>query len=159
MLSTVNPFFVSSGVSIVVALLALGCGDSSASDEPNDPGGVTEPGTFAEQVSLGEELFGEHCAHCHGSFGQGGDGPRLVGLEQGALPLEPPPSAVLRTTQFVTVSDVAGFVSANMPPDAGGSLSDDEYYSVLAFVLDANGVTPDAKLDAALAATLEIPRD
>ena len=153
-----NPLVVSSMAAAVAALLALGCGGSTPSEEPNSPGAAAEPASFAEQVSLGQTLFAEHCAHCHGSSGQGGDGPRLVGLELGALPLDPPPSATLRKTQFKTVADVATFVVANMPPDEPGSLSGEEYYSVLAFDLSANGIALDAKLDAALAATLEIPR-
>jgi mono/diheme cytochrome c family protein len=154
----VNTLVVSSGASILAALLALGCGGSTPSEEPHSPEAEAQPATFAEQVSLGQTLFGEHCAHCHGSSGQGGDGPRLVGLDQGALPLDPPPSAKFRKTQFKTVADVASFVVANMPPDKPGSLSGEQYYSVLAFDLSANGITLDAKLDAALAATLEIPR-
>ncbi len=112
---------VSSMASTLAALLALGCGGATPGEEPNSPEAAVKPATFAEQVSLGQALFGEHCAQCHGSSGQGGDGPRLVGLEQGALPLDPLPSAKFRKTQFKTVADVATFVVANMPPTSQGA--------------------------------------
>ena len=112
-----------------------------------------------EQVSLGADLYKRKCATCHGKSGEGtSDGPRLVGLDQGALPLEPPASAKLRNTSFVTVADVAEFVVANMPLGMSGSLSTDEYLSVLAFDLSANGIELDQKLTLDLAGTLEIPR-
>jgi len=59
----------------------------------------------------------------------------------------------------VTVADVATFVVQNMPGDDPGSLSEDDYFAVLAFDLHANGIDLDKKLDAAVAASLTIPRD
>ena len=59
----------------------------------------------------------------------------------------------------MTVADVADFVVQNMPGDAPGSLSADDYFAVLAFDLKANGIELDQKLDAALAASLTIPRN
>lgn len=117
------------------------------------------PATFAEQVELGAMEFAEHCAECHGDMGQGTDqAPRVVGLDQGALPLDPPPSRQLRTEPFVTVGDVANFVVMNMPPDAPGSLPTEEYLAILAFDLQANGITLDQKLTLEVADTLTIPR-
>ena len=75
-----------------------------------------------------------------------------------ALPLDPPSGAKLRKSQFVTVADVAEFVVQNMPGDAPGSLSEEDYFAVLAFDLQANGIDLDKKLDGALAASLTIPR-
>lgn len=54
---------------------------------------------------------------------------------------------------------MAGFAVKNMPPDAPGSLSADEYWEILAFDLQANGIDlGDALLTPELAATLVIPR-
>jgi cytochrome c len=117
------------------------------------------PTTFAEQVTLGQRLYGEKCGHCHGASGEGGEAPRVVGLDQGALPLTAPADRKLRKTEFKTVMDVAEFVVQNMPPNQAGSLTTEEYFSVLAFDLKANGIDlGDKKLDAALAKTLVIPR-
>jgi cytochrome c len=115
--------------------------------------------TFTAQAQAGQELYGKYCASCHGAHGNDGKAPPVVGLGAGALPLAPPPGAKLRTTEFKTVGDVADFVVKSMPPKAPGSLSADEYYAVLAFDLQANGIDlGDKKLDAALAQSLEIPR-
>jgi cytochrome c len=115
--------------------------------------------TFTAQAQAGVELYGKYCAGCHGAHGNDGKAPPVVGLAAGALPLAPPPGAKSRTTQFKTVGDVADFVVKSMPPKAPGSLSADEYYAILAFDLQANGIDlGDKKLDAALAQSLEIPR-
>jgi mono/diheme cytochrome c family protein len=117
------------------------------------------PGTFAAQAQAGQELYAKNCAGCHGAHGNDGKAPPVVGLDKGALPLDPPPTAKFRKSQFKTVGDVADFVVKTMPPKAPGSLSADEYYAILAFDLQANGIDlGDKKLDGALAATLEIPR-
>jgi S-disulfanyl-L-cysteine oxidoreductase SoxD len=115
--------------------------------------------SFGEQVLHGETLFSMHCAECHGDAGQGAKGPRVVGLAQGALPLNPPPGAKKRTTQVVTVADVANFVVKNMPGDAPGSLTTEQYLAILAFDLKANGIDLGMeKLTMAKAQQLTIPR-
>ena len=81
----------------------------------------------------------------------------MVGITEGGLPLAPHAGAK-RTTNFVTVADVASFVVATMPPRAPGSLSAEEYYAILAFDLSANGINLEQKLTPELAATLSIPR-
>ena len=141
----------------VTAMTACG-GSKPAETATNESGSA--PATFAEQVTQGQALFGEHCAKCHGASGEGTDkGPPVVGLNKGALPLDPPSTAKVRTTQFKTVADIAGFVVKNMPADAPGSLTEGQYYSILAFDLKANGINlGEKKLDGALASTLTVPR-
>jgi cytochrome c len=148
-------------LSLIGALAA--CGGSAPpaeSAEASPAAAAPAPANFAEQVELGGKLYGAKCANCHGTSGQGtSQAPRVVGLADGALPLDPPATAKYRTGQFKTVADVAGFVVKSMPPKAPGSLSEEEYFSILAFDLKANGIDlGDKKLDGALAQTLEIPR-
>jgi S-disulfanyl-L-cysteine oxidoreductase SoxD len=116
------------------------------------------PATFAEQVELGQKVYGEHCASCHGASGSGGKAPALVGLSKGALPLNPPATAKYRKTQFKTVADIANFVTKTMPPTAPGSLTAEQYWATLAFDLKANGINLDKKLDATVAQSLTVPR-
>jgi cytochrome c len=116
------------------------------------------PTTFADQVALGQTLYGAHCASCHGNSGEGAGAPAVVGLDKGALPLDPPANAKYRKTQFKTVADVASFVVKYMPAKTPGSLTEEQYWAILAFDLKANGIELDKKLDGALAATLTIPR-
>lgn len=142
-------------VSSVAAAVSFGCGDSaSEGGEPNP----REPEGVGEQLIAGQNLFMRRCAHCHGGNGEGGDAPRLVDLSRGALPLEPPASAQVRGSEFRTAGDLADFVSTSMPIDAPGSLTSDESYALVAYLLDANGVISARVLDASSAASLEIPR-
>ena len=146
---------------------ALACGGAHSAEgaaPPNDataaPGAEAAPVNFSEQVALGQKLYGQNCASCHGPGGEGtGGAPRVVGLKEGALPLDPPAKAQFRKAQFTTVMDVGEFVVKNMPPGKGGSLSMEQYFAILAFDLKANGIDlGDKKLDADLAKTLTIPR-
>lgn len=153
------------GTTIVCALVACGGAAQAPSETPKATGGgdattsADAPATFAAQAAAGQKLYAENCASCHGASGEGGKAPAVVGLKTGALPLDPPASAKYRKAQFKTVADVADFVVKAMPPGAAGSLKADEYWSILAFDLKANGIDlGDKKLDAALAATLTIPR-
>jgi cytochrome c len=154
-----------------IPFLVLACGGSTpSSNAPPPPSASAGPGapatapaasTFAEQVAQGQQLYADNCASCHGASGTGGPAgkaPPIVGLKSGALPLNPPPTAKLRKTQFRTVADVAGFVMKNMPPSAPGSLPPDQYWSILAFNLKANGINLDKKLDASTAQSIVIPR-
>ncbi len=144
-----------------VALLA-GCATSEggAPSAPATAGAApaSAPLSFQTQVADGGKLYGQHCANCHGDSGQGAKAPRVVGLAQGALPLDPPADRKYRKGKFVTVADVADFVVANMPPGKGGSLPADQYWDILAFDLHANGVDLPQPLTADLARTLTIPR-
>jgi len=146
-------------LSTLAFAFALGCGGSSENTSSTSGSEtMATPATFAEQVTWGGRLYGEHCANCHGDSGQGtADAPSVVGLTTGALPLEPRPGSD-RTSQFVTVSDIGRFVVANMPPRAPGSLHPEEYWAILAFDLSANGITLEQPLTAELATTLAVPR-
>jgi len=115
--------------------------------------------TFAEQAAWGETLFARHCAECHGDSGEGDEAPRVVGLDMGALPTNPPATRRVRTMRFVTVGDVADFVVANMPAKRPTSVTNDEKLAILAFDLQANGIDAGPEpLTMARARTLVIPR-
>ena len=148
-------------VGLALATVTAGCASSSES-APAAPATAAStaapPATFADQVAAGQTLYGANCASCHGDAGQGGKGPRLVGLAQGALPLDPPADRKFRKTRFVTVGDVADFAVANMPPGKGGSLPADQYWDIVAFDLHANGIDLPQLLTAEAAKTLTIPR-
>jgi mono/diheme cytochrome c family protein len=104
------------------------------------------------QASIGQELYGAQCASCHGASGEGKKGPRLVGVSAGALPLDPPSNRKYRKGQFRNAADVGNFVVKNMPPDSPGSLTEDQYWAILAFDLKANGIELGGKhLDASTA--------
>jgi cytochrome c len=143
-------------VVLVLLLLTSGCssaeGLAPAVESP-------QPLTFEGQASRGKELFAANCAGCHGASGEGTlKAPRLVGLAQGALPLEPRPGA-RRKREFKTVLDVAEFASKYMPVNAPGSLPTQDYWDILAFDLKANGIDLGGqRLDETTASNLVIPR-
>jgi cytochrome c5 len=158
-------------IAALVLLLFAACGGSSAPEpvEPTPPAaepeagappaegetGATTTATVEQQAARGAELYGQHCAECHGDAGQGGGkAPPLVGKE--ALPLDPRKGSK-RNVQFKTALDVFTWVKANMPPTAPGSLPDEDYVAILAFDLKANGVALDKPLDGAQAAELQLP--
>lgn len=116
--------------------------------------------SFTEQVSHGQELYGMHCAKCHGDSGEGSDeAPRVVDLKKGALPTDPPADRKARKGRFVTVANVADFVVKNMPPKKAGTLTTEQYLAILAFDLKANGIDLGReKLTLDKAASLTIPR-
>ena len=139
-------------------------GSCATSSEPAAPPATAAtagapPASFADQVAQGQTLYVNNCAKCHGDAGQGTDkAPRVVGIKEGALPLDPPADRKVRKNRFVTVADVASFVVANMPPGKAGSLTNDQYWAILAFDLHANGIDLPSPLTPELAQTLTIPR-
>ncbi len=98
----------------------------------------------AEQVDKGQEIFRLQCARCHGPSGQGISNiyhdmtaPPLIGA--GAFPLNLRPYQKMRHFQFRTVRDIFEFASAVMPADQPASLSAEDYWDVIAYLLSANG--------------------
>lgn len=98
-----------------------------------------------EQVERGKTLFAANCAKCHGDQGQGGEGPRIIGSPNGLH-------------GYRTARGLFDFVSSDMPFDNPGSLKAEEYWDILAFILDANRVLPpDTVLGPDNAASIRIP--
>jgi cytochrome c len=136
----------------VFATLAMGCASV-------DSRGVAAEG-FNAQALKGATLYESNCAKCHGVLGAGtSDGPSVVGLKEGALPLDPPADRKKRTMQFRTLADVTRFVIKYMPGDEPGSLKEEDYFRIMAFDLRANGIDLDTSLDMALAETIVLPRE
>jgi cytochrome c len=127
-------------IATVVAGLIVFIASSAWAEEPKPRG--------SEQAQSGAKLYKEYCSKCHGDTGQGSKkAPPVVGKE--ALPLDPPSGAKKRTTKFHTAMDVAEFVVKNMPASKPGSLSTAQYFDILAFDLQANGVNvSDKTIDA-----------
>lgn len=97
-------------------------------------------------VAEGREIFARTCAGCHGDNGQGGHADRLVG-GQGTLTSAKPVKTVGSYWPYATT--LFDYIRRAMPFNAPQSLSDDEVYSVSAYILRLNGlVAEDATLDA-----------
>ena len=58
------------------------------------------------------------------------------------------------------MKDVYDFASANMPADQPGSLEPEQYWNVLAFLLQADGQAPNTtRLDDATGAQVALPKE
>lgn len=82
-----------------------------------------------EQVTRGKELYQEHCARCHGDRGEGKLGRALIGPDAGL-------------GGYGTAQGLFEYVSKVMPIDRPGRLFEDEYWAVLAFILNQNRLLP-----------------
>jgi len=141
--------------------LALGlfclsaCG--GAQSEPKSqatPTSAMAPQSSDDQVALGQKLYAQKCADCHGASGAGTkDAPPVVGTN--ALPASPR-AGQKRNMSFTTAQDVAAFIKKAMPADSPGTLTDEEVYAILAFDLHANGVALDKKVDPTYASSLRL---
>jgi len=85
----------------------------------------------ADQAQAGRAAYQVNCASCHAPDLSGREGPQLAGTNF--------------MTQWgdKTAADLIGFMRATMPPGgAAGSLPDQTYINLAAFVLDANSARP-----------------
>lgn len=91
-------------------------------------GAVTALAYTTGQAQAGQQAF-NICAGCHGANLQGAMGPALVG---------PGFQATWRNALALW-----SFVSQNMPLGSPGSLAKAQYWDIVAFLLQRNGVEPD----------------
>ena len=106
----------------------------SAAPSTSAPASAAPNITFAEQAAAGEKLYRASCARCHSDSGFD--------------------AAELRS--FATAADFASYIIANMPPGGAGRLTNEEYYSIVAFDLKANGLAQEHALDAQAAAKITL---
>jgi len=82
----------------------------------------------AAQAMSGKTVFDTHCAACHEATLTGGAGPPLTG---------PQFVAWLQFTK-ITGAELFSFISTQMPYDAPGSLTQDDYAETFAYILEVN---------------------
>jgi len=92
-------------------------------------------------VKQGEELFLERCASCHGEFGEGkGQWPVLAG-GRGTLKGASPEKTLGSFWPFA--STAFDYISRAMPFGNARSLTPDETYAIVAFLLHMNDIVKD----------------
>jgi len=112
---------------------------------PSGEGSVTE----------GAALYQQHCQACHGAEGQGGMNGDLVG-GLGSLATAAPKKTVTSYWPYATIA--FDYIRRAMPYTAPGSLSADEVYAIVAYLLAQDGVVAkDAVLDADRLAAVKMP--
>lgn len=109
-------------------------------------------------VWTGEEIFTDHCAACHGDFGEGvGRYPALAG-SQGTLTYQRPIKTI--GSYWPYLSTVFDYVRRAQPFGSPGLLTDDEIYAVAAYILYLNDlVDDDFVLDRETFGTIRLPNE
>lgn len=106
-------------------------------------------------VSAGREVFAVQCAACHGAEAVGGPAGSLVG-GIGSLASDAPVKTVGSYWPYATT--LFDYVRRAMPYFAPGSLSDEEVYSVTAYLLYLNEIIGEQTvLDAQTLPAVEMP--
>lgn len=96
-------------------------GTNTAGGSPSGSAGSTAGG--GSSIQQGQVIFQQQCSMCHGSNGQGGNAPPLMGT-----------STVL-SGSMTQQATLASFIKANMPLTSPGSLSQQQASDVAAFIL------------------------
>lgn len=103
-------------------------------------GAVAPPGRGS--VKDGEGIFMAKCAACHGEFGESaGRWPQLAG---GTGSLASPDPVKTVGSYFGSASTVLDYVRRAMPFGDAQSLSNDELYAVVAYLLNLNDIVDDS---------------
>ncbi|HZT06482.1 MAG TPA: c-type cytochrome [Chloroflexota bacterium] len=109
------------------AVVFVATAAASGAGKPTDP---PLRAAQAGQAAAGRAVFQEICANCHGESGEGiDDAPAVIG----------PGNAL---ADYRTAGRLFNFISSEMPDDDPGSLTQQQYYDVLAYLLDQNGWNP-----------------
>jgi cytochrome c len=108
----------------------------------------------------GQATYAARCAACHGRTGREGPNDVLVGREP-RDPLAFPRDPNVRRTignYWPYATTLFDYIRRAMPPNAPGTLSADEIYGVVAYLLSLNEIVPpDTTLDAASLPKIVMP--
>jgi S-disulfanyl-L-cysteine oxidoreductase SoxD len=106
-------------------------------------------------VRDGAKVFAQKCAACHGPSGVEGPADRLIG-GQGSLKTPHPVKTVGSYWPYATT--LYDYIYRAMPYSAPQSLTPDEVYSVVAWILYRNGIiSEDAVMDAKTLPAVHMP--
>ena len=90
---------------------------------------------------IGEEIFADQCAACHGDFAEGIDNwPKLAG---GADTLDHEDPLKTVGSYWPYLSTAYDYIKRSMPYGNAGTLSDDDVYSIVAYILYSNDLIED----------------
>lgn len=106
-------------------------------------------------VANGEQLYKKLCASCHGAGARGGSAEELAGSET-PLDSEWPDKTI--GTYWPYATTLFDFLRRSMPPQAPGSLSNDQTYALTAYLLYLNNIiAKNETLDAERLADIVMP--
>jgi len=112
----------------------------AAWDQEVSPDGTGLPAGSGDAI-VGEEIFADQCASCHGDFAEGIDNwPKLAG---GADTLDHEDPLKTVGSYWPHLSTAFDYVKRSMPFGNAGTLSDDEVYAIVAYILYSNDLIED----------------
>jgi cytochrome c len=89
----------------------------------------------------GETVYAAKCVACHGEKGAGKPNDQIVG-GQGTLPGDKPPVKTVGSF-WPYATTIFDYVRRAMPYNESKSLTNDEVYAVVAYILNLNGIITD----------------
>ena len=110
---------------ILATAVAAACGVMVVAQQGGAQQRPAAPYT-AEQAQAGRAAYQTNCAACHAADLTGREGPQLAG------------ATFLSQWGDRTAAELINLIRSTMPPGAGGSLPDQTYINLAAFILDAN---------------------
>jgi alcohol dehydrogenase (cytochrome c) len=113
----------------VVGVFMLAVSTLALAIEIDEPPASPGPSYTEAQASAGKEVYTAKCSACHGASLAGVEGPALAG----------PPFSARWETGRRTVEDLFDKIQSSMPFGAGGSLSNEQYLNIVAYILRSNG--------------------
>jgi cytochrome c len=116
-------------VASVTVLVAAGLG-SAGQSETSSRRTVWDRVYTDTQAGRGEELYGRHCAECHGSGLDGDAVTEIPALAQDSF---------MQRWSTRNIDDLVSRMQRAMPPSAPGSLTRTQYVDLAAFLLKSNG--------------------
>jgi cytochrome c len=149
---------VSIGPGIAQPLYSFGTAATPAETQPWDidikPDGSGLPPGHGS-VAQGKKVYQGQCSACHGDHGQGGIGSQLVG-GKGTLDTNYPVRTVGSYWPYATT--LFDYVRRAMPFNAPQSLTADQTYAVITYILHLNGIVPkDAVMNAQTLPKVKMP--
>jgi mono/diheme cytochrome c family protein len=124
----------------------------------DDVNGLTGAGLppGSGSVAQGQTAYEQHCAACHGDFGEGaGRYPVLAG-GQGTLTSARPVKTV--GSYWPYAPTLFDYIRRAMPFNAPGTLTNDQVYAIVAYILNLNNIVPaDAVMNARTLAAVKMP--
>jgi mono/diheme cytochrome c family protein len=122
--------------------VAAACGGNGG----NGDGDGGAPASQEDQIAAGGEVYAADCAQCHGDQGEGGTGPVLIGGNK-------------RIASYESTTRLYDYVSRTMPFDSPGSLSEQQYWDVIAYLLDENQLLPEGTVLGPDTESIELKRE
>lgn len=132
-------------LALILIVVTAACGGTAPTATPQ-PTAAAQPTTPASQMpqqqASGKALYGQHCSPCHGAALTGGAGPAL---------------SATGLSKYGTAQGLFDKVSKTMPRNNPASLTTQQYYDLVDYLLVAQGLLkPDQTVNADTLATISL---